>query len=116
MRAERTKGAVRESVSKDPRTEIIREKVRVSPGLSPRSFFLACGIENPSELRERRVLDLGGGFGGLAEILSGLGARVTVADPVFFESDVEALYRQDLERAERRYADILKKIRETADP
>lgn len=106
------------AVAEDPRRAEIMEKVRVSPGLSSRSFYDTLGIENPKEFKGKRVVDLGGGFGGLAEILMETGAKVTVADPVFLESDAEIgrLYRQDLERAERRLSEIQEKLRNPANP
>jgi len=50
-------------------TLALRQKVRVSRGLSPDTFLRNFGIMDARVFHGQKTIDLGGGFGGLAKIV-----------------------------------------------
>lgn len=86
----------------DLRQEKIRSSIRVSPQVCGEEMLKRLGFVTEysrfKAFEGKSVLDLGGGFSGFAPFVSRYGATVTVADPVFFEADVQACYETDLHR------------------
>ncbi len=86
----------------DPRQDEIRENTRVAPGNSTKVLFEKCWFQFKNgiypDFLNKNVLDIGGGFGGIAPVLSNSASQIIVADPMFWENNIEELYREDEKR------------------
>lgn len=86
----------------DPRQELIRENTRVAPANSTKVLFEKCWFQFKNgvypDFLDKNVLDVGGGFGGIAPVLSNSASQIIVADPIFWENDIEESYKEDEKR------------------
>lgn len=86
----------------DPRQESIRENTRVAPANSTKVLFEKCWFQFKNrvypDFLDKNVLDVGGGFGGIAPVLSNSASQIIVADPIFWENDIEESYKEDEKR------------------
>jgi SAM-dependent methyltransferase len=90
----------------DPRQEVIRENIRVAPGNSTSVLLDTCWFQYKNNIYpdflNKNVLDIGGGFGGIAPVLSNSASQIIVVDPIFNEKNLESLYLTDLSGMENR--------------
>jgi SAM-dependent methyltransferase len=88
----------------DDRQVKIRENIRIAPAHSTESLLTACGYQAKdgiySDFQGKDIVDIGGGFWGIAPKLSNSANQIIVVDPVFREKYFEALYYKDLDRLE----------------
>ena len=95
------------SITHDPRQKDIREKIRVAPGNSTETLLWACGFQKIDDMYPdfsgKSVIDIGGGFGWIAPLLSDSVWEITVVDPVFREADIDILYEDDIWKVERQF-------------
>ncbi|MDD2907703.1 MAG: methyltransferase domain-containing protein [Candidatus Gracilibacteria bacterium] len=90
-----TKTGIEKVTGNEEKQEKIRNSPQRAPSISIKSLidFLRLDIE---EFKGKNIVDLGGGFGGVAKILNSAANNITIVDPIFSE-DIERYLENNIE-------------------